>query len=137
LLIWSVDVGGRWVSCELKEDTAVSECLKPVMTDLGLLQGMLLSDDLDPRLLSDFRDVLDRIRNVAWAAQQSVASHVSGEGPTAIDSLLAAERIRATYQLCRFIQEDLGRNEIDFQKGQLTEIRALIAELSKQLKEKL
>jgi len=125
------------VSCELKEDPAVSERLKAAMTDLRILQGLLLSDDLDPRLLSDFRDVLNRIRNVAWAAQQSVAAQVSGEGPTAIGSLLAAERIRAAYQLCRFIQEDLGKNEIDFQKGQLAELQSVTAELSKQLKEKL
>jgi hypothetical protein len=125
------------VSCELKEDPAVSGRLKAAMTDLRILQGLLLSDDLDPRLLSDFRDVLNRIRNVAWAAQQSVAAQVSGEGPTAIGSLLAAERIRATYQLCRFIQEDLGKNEIDFQKGQLAELQSVTAELSKQLKEKL
>jgi hypothetical protein len=125
------------VSCELKEDPAVSGRLKAAMTDLRILQGLLLSDDLDPRLLSDFRDVLNRIRNVAWAAQQSVAAQVSGEGPTAIGSLLAAERIRAAYQLCRFIQEDLGKNEIDFQKGQLAELQSVTAELSKQLKEKL
>lgn len=125
------------MSCELKEDPAVSERLKAAMTDLRILQGLLLSDDLDPRLLSDFRDVLNRIRNVAWAAQQSVAAQVSGEGPTAIGSLLAAERIRAAYQLCRFIQEDLGKNEIDFQKGQLAELQSVTAELSKQLKEKL
>ncbi len=125
------------MSCELKEDTVVSERLKAAMTDLRVLQGLLLADDLDPRLLSDFRDVLNRIRNVAWAAQQSVAAQVSGEGPTAIDSLLAAERIRAAYQLCRFIQEDLGKNEIDFQKGQLAELQSVTAELSKQLKEKL
>jgi hypothetical protein len=125
------------LSCELKEDSAVSGCLKTAVADLRTLQGLLLSDDLDPRLLSDFRDVLNRIRNVAWAAQQSIVAQLSGEGSTAIDSLLAAERIRATYQLCRLIQEDLGKNEIDFQKEQLAELQSVTAELSKQLKEKL
>ena len=125
------------MSCEVKEDSVVSERLKTAVADLRTLQGLLLSDDLDPRLLSDFRDVLNRIRNVAWAAQQSIVAQLSGEGSTGIDSLLAAERIRATYQLCRLIQEDLGKNEIDFQKGQLAELQSVTAELSKQLKEKL
>ena len=122
------------MSTALKEDSAVSERLKTGIADLRTLQGYLVSDDLDPLLLTDFRDALNRVRTVAWAAQQSVEAKLSDQNTTDVGSLLAAERIRAAYQLCRLIQEDLGKNEIDFQKGQLTELQSVITTLAKQLK---
>lgn len=125
------------MNCEPAEDFVVSKHLKAAIADLRTLHGLLLSDDLDSRLLSDFRDVLNRVRNVAWAAQQSVFAQLSGEDPTAVASLLAAERIRASYQLCRLIQEDLGKDEIDFKKGQLSELHSVTAELSLRLKDRL
>jgi len=104
---------------------------------LRTLQGLLFSDDLDPRLLSDFRDALNRVRNVAWAAQQSVEGHISGDDPSAVGTLLAAERIRTAYQLCRSIQQDLSQDEIEFQKGQLSELHTVAAELTRHLKDRL
>jgi hypothetical protein len=117
--------------------TAVSEKLKVAIGDLRVLQNLLCADDLDPRLLSDFRDVLNRIRNVAWAAQQAVAARLSGHGSGGVGSLLAAERIRATYQLCRALQEDLGRDGIEFQKGQLFELHAVATALTRQLSDRM
>ena len=115
----------------------VSKRLKAAMADLRTLQRMLASDDLDARLLSDFRDALNRVRNVAWAAQQSLEVKLSGNGSTTIDSLMAAERVRAAYQLCRSIQGDLGKEEIEFQKGQLAELQAVAAELTSDIKSRL
>jgi spore coat polysaccharide biosynthesis protein SpsF (cytidylyltransferase family) len=125
------------VSVEQAKDSDVFERLKTAMAEMQASHSLLLSDDLDPRVLTEFRDVLNRVRNVAWAAQQSVAARVTGEDPSAVGSLLAAERIRAAYQLCRVIQEDLSKNEIDFQRGQLSELHTVTKELSKQLKERL
>jgi len=117
--------------------SAVSEKLKTAILDLRVLQNLLRSGDLDPRLLGDFRDVLNRVRNVAWAAQQALAASLSGQGSGRVDSLLAAERIRATYQLCRALQEDLACEEIEFQKGQLFELHAATTALTRQLKNRL
>ncbi len=107
------------------------------MTDLKSLQGLLLSDGLPACVLSDFRDALNRVRNAAWAAQQSIAAKESGEGSTAVLSLLAAERVRAAYQLCRALQEDLRNEAIEFQKGQLSELRQAAAELASELKDRV
>lgn len=123
--------------CAVKQSPMVSERLKNAITDLQTLQKLLLSDDVDPRVLSDFRDALNRVRNVAWAAQQSVAAKVSGENPMEVGSLLAKERIRTAYQLCRAIQGDLGSDEIQFQKGQLSELHGVTAELTAQIKDRL
>jgi hypothetical protein len=125
------------VGSEPTQSSVVSERLKSTIADLRALQQLLLSDDLPACVLSDFRDALNRVRNTAWAAQQSVAAKVSGQGSTAVGSLLAAERIRVTYQLCRVIQEDLGKPEIDFQKGQLSELREAAAGLAAQLNDRV
>jgi hypothetical protein len=101
-------------------NSAVSGRLKTAISDLRALEKLLHYEELDPRLLGDFRDALNRVRNIAWAAQQSLASRLSEQGG-GVESLLAGERIRAAYHLCRAIQEDLSHEEIDFQKGQLSE----------------
>lgn len=129
-------IGRTLVNCEVTSSVVVSDRLNTAIADLRALQGLLLSGDFDPRVLSDFRDALNRVRNVAWAAQQSVAAQVSGCS-TAVPSLLAAERIRAAYQLCRAIDEDLDKEEIEFQRGQLSELHAAVAELAERLKSRL
>ena len=66
-----------------------------------------------------------------------MAAKESGHGTTGVASLLAGERIRAAYQLCRAIQDDLSKEEIDFQKGQLAELSGAAADLAVQLKNKI
>ncbi|MBZ5680368.1 MAG: hypothetical protein LAO24_09710 [Acidobacteriia bacterium] len=107
------------------------------MTELRAVQPLLLSGEVDPHVLRDFRDAVNRVRNTAWAAQQFVASRLSDQGTGGVVSLLAAERIRAAFQLCRSIQGDLGRTDIRFQRGQLTELYGAATQLTEQLKERL
>lgn len=125
------------MTCEVSQAIPVSKRVKAAIADLKTLQGMLAADDLDSRLLTDFRDALNRVRNVAWAAQQSLESQLAGNDTSTIDTLLAAERVRAAYQLCRSIQEDLSREEVGFQKGQLSELHTVAAELTRNLKNRL
>ena len=79
----------------------VSERLASAITELSALQEPLLSGVVDPRVLTDFRDALNRIRNTAWAAQQSANAPLFDQGATTVASYLTSERIRAAYQLCR------------------------------------
>ena len=116
---------------------APSDRLESAIRDLQALQQVLHSDDLDAGILADFRDALNRIRNIAWAAQQLVASQVSDQGPESVNGLLASERIRATYQLCRAIGNDLTGDGIQFKRGQLSELHLAVTELAQQLKDKL
>ena len=104
------------------------------ISELGSLLELLRCDDLDPRVLGDFRDALNRVRNTAWAAQQAAANKLFDHGPTNMDSLLASERVRAAYQLCLSIREDLEGDNIQFQKGQLTELYGVATRLTKHLK---
>lgn len=116
-------------------NSVVSGKLKTAISDLRALEKLLHYDELDPHLLDAFRDALNRVRNIAWAAQQSLA--LSEQGSAGVDSLLAAERIRAAYHLCCAIQEDLSHEEIDFQKGQLSELHTVATALTRQIGDRL
>ncbi len=119
------------------EPCVASERLESAIRDLQSLQQTLLSSDLESGILTEFRDALNRIRNTAWAAQQLVSSQTSDQGPASVASLLASERIRTAYQLCRALGEDLNSADIQFQKGPLSELHVAVTQLSQDLKEKL
>jgi hypothetical protein len=107
--------------------------LEQAISELQGLHELLLSGDLDPRILTDFRDALNRVRNSAWAAQQYVARKETGQDSTSVLSFLAGERIRAAYHLCRGICDDLKRTDIQFQAGSLVHLHEVTKALTEQL----
>ena len=114
---------------------SVSVRLQKATSELRDVEALLDSADLDPRILSDFRDAVNRVRNTAWAVEQYSRCATDESDPQTVVSLLAGERIRVAYQLCRLIQSDLGSTGIRFQKGQLLELRNATTELQEQLGE--
>jgi len=110
-----------------------SSALEKAVAELQGLHGLLLSGDLDPYVLADFRDALNRVRTAAWAAQQYVARKDTDEGPRSVLSFMAGERIRATYQLCQAINGDLKRTDIEFQPGSLVQLHRAAKALTDQL----
>jgi hypothetical protein len=125
------------VSSESAPHTNVSDRLASAIAELRALQEPLLTAEVDPRVLTDFRDALNRIRNTAWAAQQSANAPLFDQGATTVASYLTAERIRAAYQLCRSLRDDVCRDDIEFQKGPLVELYGVAKTLVEELKERL
>jgi len=112
---------------------SVGSRLEKAISELQGLQELLSSGDLDPHILADFRDALNRVRNSAWAAQQYVARKESGQDLPSVRSLLAGERIRAAYHLCRSVRDDLKRTDIEFQAGTLVQLHEVMKTLTEQL----
>lgn len=94
--------------CNTEQNAAASERVKKAIADLRILQYLIQSNELDRRLLADFRDAVNRVRNVAWAAQQSLELESQEEDATAFRAVLAGERVRAAHRLCGAIREDLA-----------------------------
>ena len=112
----------------------VSHRLQKAITELRGLQKLLVSaEGLDPRILTDFREALNRIRNTAWSAQQYIALKATDQDSASVLSILAGERIRAAYQLCQAIQADLQSSEVNFQTGHLLQLHAAAKALTEQL----
>jgi hypothetical protein len=118
---------------------AIGGRLENAIIELLALQEVFEKDsiEVDARVLADFREALNRVRNTAWAAQKYVASRLSDEGPAGLTSFLASERVRCAFQLCRSVKEDLQREDIEFQKGQLSELENAVKDLRKQLRLRL
>jgi len=117
------------------EVATVSDRLKSAVKELRQLDKLLVHGDLDPRILSDFRDALNRVRNTAWSAQQYVSLKDAEQDSHSVLTLLAGERIRATYQLCQALEGDLGSADIAFQPGQLLQLCSAARSLTKRLEE--
>ena len=111
----------------------VSGRLKSAVEELRRVDRLLLGGDLDPRILTDFRDALNRVRNTAWSAQQYLTRKDDQQDSNSVLSLLAGERIRATYQLCQALLSDLDSPDVRFQHGQLAELQTAIKKLSDRL----
>jgi len=133
----TVELGGGSLSIESVPTANVSGRLASAIAELSALEEPLLTAEVDPRILADFREALNRIRNTAWAAQQSANAPLFDQGAATVSSYLTAERVRAAYHLCRSLQGDICRDDIEFQKGPLVELYGAAKTLVKELKERL
>lgn len=122
---------------ESAANLGITERLEGAIIELLALQEVLSSDEIDGSVLNDFRDALNRVRNTAWATQKFIVARLTDGGPASLTSFLASERVRAAFRMCRTVQEDLRRQDIDFQKGQLCELDGMVRLLSEQLKGRL
>ena len=121
------------LSSESTAGSDASSTLEQAIVELQRLHEILLAGDLEPRVLADFRDALNRVRTAAWAAQQSVIRNETEQDSNSVLSFLVGERIRATYQLCQAISDDLKRTDIDFQAGSLIQLQEVAEALTEQL----
>jgi hypothetical protein len=122
---------GKIVSSSSGGNAPISVRLQHVTNELRQIQELLASEkELDPRILIDFRDAVNRVRNTAWGMEQYANSKTTETDPNAVLTVLAGERVRVTYQLCKHLQADLANPEVQFQRGRLLQLRDAIRELS-------
>ena len=115
-------------------DPNVRSRLENGISELQGLHELLLSSEVDPDVLADLRDALNRVRNTAWVAQQWVIRKESDQGSTGVLSLLAGERIRAAYHLCQALADDLKGTDVEFQRGSLVQLYEATKTLTERLK---
>jgi len=105
------------VTLEPTDRPPVRSRLRKAISELKGLQELLHSDEIDPQILADFPDALNRVRNTAWAAQQYANRKESDQDSTDIFAFLARERIRATYHLCQAVNEEFETNRHPIPNG--------------------
>ena len=117
----------------------VSQRLEKISIDLRELEHALKSSgNVDARVLRDFRDSVDFVRQTAWAVQQWLDLQAKQADAYSVLSLLTRERIRRVTQLSRDIAIDLDATEITFEtegvEGLFEGIRALYQRLARLFK---
>ena len=86
------------MSAESVPRTNVSARLASAITELRALQEPLLCGEVDPRVLTDFRDALNRIPEYRLGGSAVGERSSFDEGGSTVASYLTAERVRAAYQ---------------------------------------
>lgn len=111
-----------------------SQKLQGLNDELRLLEALLTAGvEFDPRILSEFRETMNRVRTTAWAMQQYIETTANDRDPKKVLTLLAGERVRAAFQICQAIRADLKNDQVNFQKGQLLELNEAVQSLAKDL----
>jgi hypothetical protein len=112
---------------------SISERLKRATEELREIHEQLVTGNVDPRILTDFRDAVNRVRTTAWAVQHSLGSQEADAQGLSVLSLLAAERVRVAYQMCRIIAADLANNGMSHGAGKLVQLYLAAGDLTRQL----
>ncbi len=112
---------------------SVTERLKHATDELHEIQEQLITGKVDPRILTDFRDAVNRVRTTAWAVQHTLESREPENQGLSVLSLLAAERVRIAYQMCRIIAADLSNNGMSHASGKLVQLYLAVGDLTRQL----
>ena len=86
--------------------------LRETTVELQELERSVISGDLDPRVLSEFRNAVDHIRNTAWAVQQWVGAQEQSGDPYAVLPALTAQRVQRATQLANHLCLDLQIVEV-------------------------
>jgi len=90
----------------------VSLQVKKTSVEMQKLENSLRSEGIDPRLLNEFRDAVDYVRTVAIVVQQLRERQMHGRDDEDVASLLIAERVRRTTNLCFEVITDLDAGKV-------------------------
>ena len=107
-----------------EEFWGVGYLLQKSTADLKQLVQTLESDqgEIDSRILTDFRDIVNQVRRISWVVQQWVNLQAKGRDPYAVLTMLAAERVRLMTNLGQNLSTDLDATEISFETEGLEDL---------------
>ena len=86
--------------------------VKKTGVELQKLEKSLRSEGIDLRLLNEFRDAVDYVRTAAVIVQQLRERQMHGRDDDDVASVLIAERIRRTTNLCLEVITDLDAGKV-------------------------
>jgi hypothetical protein len=112
---------------------SVSERLKAATDELQKLEQLVISGDCAPRVLGDFRNAVDSIRQTAWAVQQWTELQQQNRDPYTVLSLLSEERVRRAAQLAKDLTIDLKSLELGLETEGLQKLFEAIKGLHERL----
>ena len=109
------------VTPEPTDRLPVRSRLEKAISELQGLHELLHTGELDPQILADFRDALNRVRNTEWAAQQ-YANRKASDPPAGLRPWrrLTSKRSLSTMSFC--LSSSTGSNGSSSSETQRTTI---------------
>ncbi|HXW60998.1 MAG TPA: hypothetical protein VEJ45_00225 [Candidatus Acidoferrales bacterium] len=107
--------------------------LQEITVQLQELEHSVISGDLDSRVLSEFRNAVDHIRNTAWTVQKWVDAREQSGDPYAVLPALAAQRVRRATQLANDLCLDLQSVEVTVETEGMGDLYRSVDDLHRRL----
>ena len=114
-------------------DQPVTSRLAAATAELQVLEEQVKTGNLDPRVLREFRNAVDHIRNTAWAVQQWVGLERDKKDPYEVLPMMSAERVKRATQLCEDLRHDLANLEIGIETAGIAELYQALTALGEKL----
>lgn len=92
---------------------SLSARLARASAELHELEQGMQSGDIDARILAEFRESVDHVRQTAWAVQQWMELSAAKRDPFSVLNWLEAERVRVGTQVARELCMDLDASEVN------------------------
>jgi hypothetical protein len=123
------------------ENTAAGNVAQPVTarleaatSELQQLEALVKSGELDPRVLSEFRNAVDHIRSTTWAVQKWLGlNSESGGDPFSVLPIMSAERVKRGMQIANDLSLDLQTVDVGIETPGITELFDAIDNLRRRL----
>jgi hypothetical protein len=94
---------------------SVAQRVQASTKELQGLEQMIVSGHFSPRILNDFRNAVNSIRNTAWAVQTWIGLQEQNRDPYSLITTLSGDRVRQATQIAKDLTLDLQSMEIDFE----------------------
>jgi hypothetical protein len=108
--------------------------LEKATAELHELEELVKEGSLDPRVLSEFRNAVDHIRNTTWAVQKWIGlSDQSGGDPFSVLPIMSAERVKRATQIAHDLSLDLQSVEVGVDTPGIVDLLNAVDDLHRRL----
>ncbi len=111
----------------------ISRRVEQATQELKEIEGLIESGAVDGRILHEFREAVNHIRQTSWAVQKWLELRDQKKDPYSAVELLVTERIRCATQLARDLGNDVESHEVDVETEGLGNLHTEIDTLSRLL----
>ncbi|HKH99490.1 MAG TPA: hypothetical protein VJ999_10310 [Candidatus Sulfotelmatobacter sp.] len=112
---------------------SIAERLQEATAELRTLEQLIVAGDFSPRILSEFRNAVDSVRQTARVVQMWVRLQQQRRDPYSAMSALSEDRVRRATQIAKDLTIDLQSLEVDFATDGLAELFQAITALHERL----
>ncbi len=123
MTVSDMDAGESPLSARLQASTAA----------LHELEQAVKSGDLDPRVLNEFHNAMDHIRNTAQAVQEWFVAQELRRDPYAVLPALAAQRVHRATQLLKDLTLDLQNADVSVDTPGLGDLHEAVDAMNRHL----
>lgn len=91
----------------------VSQRIRRTVAELSDLEQSLVKEGVDPRLIAQFHDAVEHLRQTAWTLQQFLDLSTSGGDPFDVMPQLEAERMHMLGKLAHNVNADIDATSVN------------------------